>query len=113
MCCSPWGLKELDTPEQTEQQQEGSKPGLDPFPAQCLPQDQGLCRPRRPYLGHLGVAVLCLSDLQLAQTVLQLEFFQPLLPQAQLVPKSIQLLHLFVQPVVQMLQGLLERGKQQ
>ena len=81
-------------------------------PPSVPPAGSRALQTHRPYLGHLGVAVLSLGYLQLAQTVLQLELLQPLLPQSQLVPKSVQLLHLFVQPVVQMLQGLLERGKQ-
>ena len=81
-------------------------------PPSVPPAGSRALQTHRPSLGHRGVAVLSLGYLQLAQTVLQLELLQPLLPQSQLVPKSVQLLHLFVQPVVQMLQGLLERGKQ-
>ena len=43
---TPRGLKELDTPEQTEQQQEGSKPGLDPSPLSASCRIEGSADPQ-------------------------------------------------------------------
>lgn len=43
---------------------------------------------------------------ELAEAVLQLELIQPLLPQAHLVPQSVQLLHLLTQSVVQGLSSI-------
>ena len=46
VCCSLRGLKEPDTPEQTEQQQEGSKPGLDPSPLSASRRIEGSADPQ-------------------------------------------------------------------
>lgn len=82
--------------------------GLGAVPSTTLRASPGPCRPPRPHLGGLCVAVLHLCHLQLAQAVLQPQLLQPPLPQRHLVFEGVQLVHLLPELMLQVLQGLLQ-----